>query len=73
MRHKLTVENRIIRFIGFDLLLGFQLAELGWSDALYAFTGGAAIYLLATAAIGYCAAHSGFVLLQSQGKEATTT
>lgn len=63
MRHKLSFENRLIRFILFDLLLGFQLAELNWPEAIYAVTGGAAIYLLATSIVGYCLGHSATVLM----------
>lgn len=70
MRHKLSFENRLIRFILFDLLLGFQLAELNWPEAIYALCGGAAMYLLVTSIIGYCLGQS-IAVLMTQKRQIT--
>jgi hypothetical protein len=51
--HKLTFENRLFRFIGFDLLLGMGLAGIEMSESLKTVAGVVAIYLLITCIAGY--------------------
>ena len=52
--NKLTIENRFIRFIVFDLLLGLELSGFEMPSALSTTIGFVAIYLLITSIIGRC-------------------
>lgn len=51
---KLTFENRLIRFLAFDLLLGFELSGLEIGNATSVIAGSLAIYLVLTSLIGRC-------------------
>lgn len=64
MTHKLTIENRLIRFLLFDLFLGFELSKIEMPEFIYTATGAAAIYLLITAIFGYCLGRSISVWIQ---------
>ena len=71
MQHKLSFENRLIRFLIFDLMIGFELAELDWGMAewIYSVVGGLGIYLLLTTIAGYCLFHSLFIKLKGLSEE----
>ena len=51
---KLTFENRLIRFLVFDLLIGFELADIDMPAKLAAVSGFVALYLLLTSLVGRC-------------------
>ena len=71
MRHKLSFENRLIRFLVFDLMIGFELAQLDWgiSEWVYSVVGGVGLYLLLTTIAGYCLFHSAFIKLKELSDE----
>ena len=52
--NKLAFENRLIRFLVFDLLIGFELSGIEMSDGLALINGILALYLLLTSVIGRC-------------------
>ena len=51
---KISFENRLIRFLAFDLLIGIELSGIEMSDSLAMINGIVALYLLLTSVIGRC-------------------
>lgn len=51
---RLPFENRLIRFLLFDLFLGFELSGMEMPETLKLISGFVAIYLLITSLIGRC-------------------
>lgn len=65
---KLPFENRLIRFLIFDLLLGFELSGMDMSDGLAMVNGFVALYLLITSILGRCPLQQAIVMaLEMQG------
>ncbi|MDX1684712.1 MAG: hypothetical protein R3275_05700 [Saprospiraceae bacterium] len=55
---KLPFENRLIRFLLFDLLIGLELSGIEVWEPLAIVLGIVAFYLLITSLIGYCVLHN---------------
>ena len=64
--HKMPFENRLIRFVVFDVLLGLKYSELGFPEWIYTIAGGIAIYLLLTVISGYGIFHSIWVWIKNK-------